>query len=126
MARAQRLRARFAPVNGGPLDDVSDPDLSDLFARSISKRELVVSAEDALAAIDRLERASVKVLGWEGWLRYHDGKRSHDLRAQGTSGLANLSVEEAAATCRETIIRAAEEWTRAPESDAIRFYCITY
>jgi len=120
------MASRTARLNPGPLAALSEPDLRDLFARSISSRELVVSAGDALVAINRLERAGVKVLGWEGWLQYNDGKRGHDARAQGTVDLSNLSVSEAAELCRETIIKASEEWASSPRNDAVRFYCITY
>jgi hypothetical protein len=105
---------------------LTEPDLSDLFARSISPRELVVSAADALIAIDRLETADVKVLGWEGWLEWSDGKHSHDSQAQGTVDLSPLSVAEAASFCRETIREAAEQWEESPRPNATRFYCLTF
>jgi hypothetical protein len=105
---------------------MSAPDLSDLFARSLSARELVLSAADAIVAIDRLERAGVKILGWEGWLQHADGSRGHDPRAQGTADLCCLSVGEAAEFCRRTILESAKERGASPEQTASRFYCITY
>ena len=53
---------------------------------SASHRELVLSLPKALEALAAYEAKGVKVQGWEGWLRYPDGRLGHSRVHQGTAG----------------------------------------
>jgi hypothetical protein len=93
---------------------------------SISDREIVVSYELALEAVDILEADGILILGWEGWLLYPDGERGHSVHHQGTVSLHDLSVASAASLVRRTINASHQQWQQAPEAPGVQlFYCIT-
>lgn len=99
---------------------------ADLTARSLSDREIVLTHTDALAAIGHLAQAGHRILAWEGWLRWPDGRVGHSGEHQGTTDLSGLTALQAAAFCRETISLAQAAWDRAPEVPrATLFFCIT-
>lgn len=77
---------------------------------SISSEEIVLTEEAAIVAINYLETQDVRILGWEGWLRYPDGSIGHGNAPQGTVSLERLSVRRAAEICRSTIREAAVSW----------------
>ena len=96
-----------------------------LAAGSLHESEIVLSHADALAAIDHLARTGRRILGWEGWLRWPDGRVGHSARHQGTVGLSGLGGSEAAAFCCEAIALAQTEWDSSPEvPGASLYFCI--
>ncbi len=99
---------------------------ADLAARSLSDREIVLAYADALAAIDRLASAGHRILAWEGWLRWPDGRVGHSGEHQGTADLSGMTASQAALFCRETIELAQAAWDRVPEvPGASLYFCIT-
>ena len=105
-----------------------DPRLlpADFARRSLSDREIVLTYVDALAAIEHLSHAGRRILAWEGWLRWTDGRVGHSEKHQGTVCLSGMTASQAAAFCRETIALAQAEWDRAPASPgATLYFCIT-
>lgn len=99
---------------------------AELAARSLSEREIVLAHADAMAAIDHLASAGRRILAWEGWLRWPDGRVGHSGEHQGTVDLSGMTASEAAAFCRETIALTQAAWDRAPEvPGATLYFCIT-
>jgi hypothetical protein len=99
--------------------------LKSLKARSASPRELVLTYEDALSALDELEQHGAKVLGWEGWLRYADGRVGHSSDHQGSADLSGLNPTAAYKFCRTTIRDAYEQFSVQPEGSATELlFCI--
>lgn len=94
--------------------------------RSASDREIVLTCSDALAALQHLADSGHQILGWEGWLRYVDGRLGHSARHQGTADLGGLAARDAVEVCRKTIIEVEAAWGRNPEiTGAELLYCIT-
>jgi hypothetical protein len=87
---------------------------AELAARSLSRQEVVLRHEDALAALDHLERAALRVESWEGWVRLADGTRTKSLTHQGTFALP-LDATASVRTTRDMIEQAQRRWNRAPE-----------
>src|SRR5437868_11112013 len=102
----------------------------ELRARSINDREIVLHYEDAQRAIDLLEAANWALLGWEGLLRYVDGKigfagQYEDIGQEEDEGWEAF-VRRSAGICRATIGEAEQSWRAQPErTDADLFYCLT-
>jgi len=93
---------------------------------SISRREIVLPLEAAIAAIDYCADNQIQILGWEGWIQSSDGRVGHGNAPQGTTSLAHLSIRDAAHFCRRTIREAALEWTEANPGTTDRLhFCIT-
>ncbi len=86
----------------------------DLAARSLSRQEVVLRLEDAVAALDHLERAGLRVESWEGWVRLADGTRTRSLSHPGTFALP-LEAAASVTTVREMIGHAQRRWDRSPE-----------
>jgi len=63
----------------------------DIKSRSASKDELVVEYIDAMELLHIFERENIKVLGWEGWIKYPNGKLGHSEKYQGTERLGHPS-----------------------------------
>ena len=78
----------------------------DIKKRSLSDLELVVEYIDAMELLDIYKNNSIKVLGWEGWLKYSDGSLGHSLRYQGTVDLSSMPIDSAVALCKQTIMQA--------------------
>ena len=105
----------------------------ELKSRSLSSKEIVLKFEDALLAIDTLIKANLAILGWEGWLKYADGRIGHSLIFQGTISIDRdkdepweLYVLRSAEFCRNTIKQDQQIWDKKPEfPDATLYYCIT-
>jgi hypothetical protein len=87
---------------------------AELAARSLSRQEVVMRHDDALAALEHLERADLRVESWEGWVRLADGTRTKSLLHQGTFALP-LDAAASVATAREMIGQAQRRWDRSPE-----------
>ncbi len=94
--------------------------------RSISRREIVLPLDAAIAAVDWCAINQIHILGWEGWIQYADGRVGHGNAPQGTTSLEGLSVPDAADFCRRTIRVAALEWSKTyPEAMDRLHFCIT-
>ncbi|WP_156966087.1 hypothetical protein [Paraburkholderia bannensis] len=98
----------------------------DLARRSISRKEIVLPLEAALAVVDWCVINQIPILGWEGWMQSADGRVGHGNAPQGTASLEGLSLQDAADICRRTIGAAALEWTETyPETTDRLHFCIT-
>ena len=98
----------------------------ELAARSASRWEIVLRYEDALGALEHLGTRGVRVLGWEGWLVYSDGRTGHSTRFQGTTDLGALAPEKAIEVCRATMAGAHIMSSANPEApDAELQFCIS-
>lgn len=94
--------------------------------KSISPRETVLPQAEALEAIDHLEAKGIHIAGWEGWVKSADGRVGHGSAPQGTVSLDDLSVQEAAQLCRETIPESAALWAEEnPGTTDELYFCIT-
>lgn len=94
--------------------------------RSESEEELVVGYTDAMELLYIFEQRNVQVLGWEGWIKYENGKLEHSQKYQGTVDLSAMPNKSAIAIMKNTIMQAHTEWEEKPEvSKASLFFCIT-
>lgn len=94
--------------------------------KSISEKEIVLPNSEALQAIDIFEAKGVFILGWEGWIKTIEGHVGHGNAPQGTLSLENLTIEEAAKFCRETIMLETELWQSSnPATTNQLHFCIT-
>jgi len=99
---------------------------AELASHSISHREIVLPLAEALQAINILESKGILILGWEGWVKDRVGRIGHGSAPQGTGSLQSLSVEEAAAVCRQTIPQDAAQWdAENPGTTDELHFCIT-
>ncbi len=64
-----------------------------LLAQSLSSDELVLPLENAIEAVEVLEKHGFLILCWEGWLKYSDGAFGHSVRHQGTTESQRLVDE---------------------------------
>ena len=80
-----------------------------------------------MEALAELERNDATILGWEGWLRYPDGRVGHSAEHQGTADMSALDAGAAYEYCRNTIREAHAQFSVRPErsADALLF-CITH
>lgn len=93
---------------------------------SLSQSEIVLSYQDAVKTIRIFGKAGVRVAGWEGWLRYPDGRFGHSIRYQGTSGIETLSQAESNSLILESINSAQLAWDIEAEVEGAELlYCIT-
>ncbi|MCP5326566.1 MAG: hypothetical protein H7A09_09630 [Oceanospirillaceae bacterium] len=98
----------------------------DIKGRSESEGELVVGYTDAMELLYLFEQSNTQVLGWEGWLKYENGKLCHSQKYQGTSDLSAMPNGSAIALIKSTIMQAHTEWQEKPEvSNASLLFCIT-
>jgi hypothetical protein len=108
-----RVTARpreIAPMSSSHLAVLPD----ELAARSLSKHDVVMRHDDALAALDHLGQAGLRIESWEGWVRLADGTRTKSLMHQGSFALP-LDASASVSTAREMIAQAQRRWERAPE-----------
>ncbi len=100
--------------------------LEDIRSRSESEEELVVGYTDAMEILYHLDQSDTQVLGWEGWLKYENGKFGHSQKYQGTADLSAMPNKSANAFVKSTIMQAHTEWQEKPEvSNASLYFCIT-
>ena len=121
----------------GPLGMQQVSIVSDLLSRlmqdSLSDRELVLRLPEALAALEALATAQVPVLGWEGWIRYPDGRVGHSRQYQGTVSIDRDPgeamtdyIQRSVSFTRTTIIADQDAWDREPEvPNGELYFCIT-
>lgn len=57
--------------------------------KSLSDKEIVLNYEDSLKVLDILLSANLAFLGWEGWIKYLNGRVGHVSDYQGT-----ISIEQ--------------------------------
>ncbi|HEX7912385.1 MAG TPA: hypothetical protein VF534_30430 [Paraburkholderia sp.] len=94
--------------------------------QSISRREIVLPLNVAIAAIDYCASNQIQILGWGGWIQSSDGRVGHGNAPQGTMSLDHLSIRDAADFCRRTIRDAALEWSQSNLGTTDRLhFCIT-
>lgn len=99
--------------------------MTDLKRISISERELVFSYAHAIEVLGLLESQAVPLLGWEGWLRFPDGRLGHSSKHQGTDTLGLDSVD-AYRWAKDTICASQQEHECLPEvPDTELLFCIT-
>lgn len=96
----------------------------ELLSRSLSHRELVLPYPDVIATVHRLPEFGLRLLGWEGWLRYPDGRWGHSARHQGAVDLSDIPTQEAMELCILTIEQAYAETKREPEAGEL-YFCVT-
>jgi hypothetical protein len=97
-----------------------------LASYSLSPQEIVLPLREALEAIDILESKAILILGWEGCVKTREGQIGHGKAPQGTESLHELSVREAAAVCRQSILEDAARWeSENPGSTDELHFCIT-
>lgn len=97
----------------------------DVASRSLSAREIVLALEDAERAIEHLRKAGRRLEGWEGWVKFADGSRTHSLRHPGSFVLPTDGARAAAVTL-ENIRKAQATWDRSPEyPGAALYFCLT-
>jgi hypothetical protein len=98
----------------------------ELALQSISRQEIVLPLDAAIAAIDYCANHQIQILGWEGWIQSSDGRVGHGNAPQGTTSLEHLTIAEAADFCRRTITAAATAWSEscAGTMDRLHF-CVT-
>jgi hypothetical protein len=104
---------------------MSSPNLAalpdDLAARSLSKQDVVMRHDDALAALEHLRRAGMRIESWEGWVRLADGTRTKSLMHQGSFALP-LDAAASIDAAREMITQAQRRWDRGPEYPGAELY----
>jgi hypothetical protein len=96
----------------------------DLQRKSLSPREMVLTYDDALKALDILESAGWVVLGWEPWLKLPDGSHVHPLMGGDFHRAAREDwttyVHRVAQLCRQMMKEAQRRWdqgTFLPQDD---------
>ncbi|MFC5437224.1 hypothetical protein ACFPME_11695 [Rhodanobacter umsongensis] len=100
--------------------------IAEFQAKSASPSELVLPLTEALEALQLMAQSGVSVLGWEGWLRYPDGKLGHSQQHQGTAPAPQLSQIELYAWFRSTMKGSQVEHHRNPEvTGSELLFCIT-
>ncbi|HZI40927.1 MAG TPA: hypothetical protein VFD67_04470 [Gemmatimonadaceae bacterium] len=97
---------------------------SEVTARSLSTRELILTLADAERAIEQIGKAGRRLEAWEGWVKFTDGSRTHSLRHPGSFVLP-IDGARAAAVTLESIRKAQSVWDRAPEyPGAALYFCL--
>ena len=82
---------------------------------------------EALAALQFMEQSGIYASGWEGWLRYPDGKLGHSQQHQGTAPAPQLSQAELYAWFRSTMKESQVEHHGNPEASGSELlFCITH
>src|SRR2546421_12940615 len=85
--------------------------------QSLSDREIVLPYQEALQALDLLTAARWALLGWEGWVKYADGRHGHAPGGMGTTTIEQKTgeaweayVHRSARFCHETIKAEQQLW----------------
>jgi len=97
---------------------------NELLSGSLSAIEIVLPYPEIVARIRRLPEFGLRLLGWEGWLRYPDGRVGHSARYQGTADISKLSPSDATDFCIRTIEDAHAEAIQEPERGEL-YFCVT-
>jgi len=100
---------------------------AELQTRSASPRELVLPLTEAQAALHAMELAGIVLLGWEGWLRYPDGRLGHSAKHQGTVERSALEYPKTYSWFLATMRQAQTEHETTPEAlGSTLLFCLTY
>ena len=98
----------------------------ELALQSASPNEIVLPFEAAIEAIDRLDAAHYRLLGWEGWIRTAEGHVGHGDAPPGTGDLTTFSPREASRISQDTIREANTRWSGSRmHPGAELLFCIT-
>jgi len=99
--------------------------LADLQRLSVSQSELVLPYPHAITALQLLEATGATLLGWEGWLRYPDGRLGHSDMHQGTTDTSVLSSSEAYSWAKASMRLSQNEHELQNETTDIKLlFCI--
>lgn len=97
--------------------------------RSLSKQEIVLPYPEALQALEFLVAANWALLGWEGWVKYPDGRYGHAPNAMGTTALDQEDgedwatyVQRSARFCHKTIEAEQQLWDADPQHASLALY----
>lgn len=100
--------------------------ISEFQRQSASADELVLRLPEALEALLLMESWGTSVLGWEGWLRYPDGKLGHSARHHGTVSLPEPTTAAIHARLRDTMQPSQAEHLHNPEVPGCELlFCMT-
>jgi hypothetical protein len=105
-----------------------------LRSQSLSEREIVLSYQQALEALEILVAATFALLGWEGWVKYADGRHGHT--PGGVMGTEPIEqevgetgenyVQRSARFCAETMTKEQPAWNTHPGSAHLPLsFCLT-
>ena len=73
-----------------------------------------------------VEEKNLKILGWEGWIKYPNNSLGHSKKYQGTTDLSSMPNSSAIAFTKSLIMQAHTEWKEKPEvENADLLFCIT-
>ena len=101
-------------------------DLENIKNKSYSRDEIVLEYDDAIKLLNYCELSNIKILGWEGWIKYSDGSIGHSQKYQGTNDLFDINISDAIALSKNTINLAHSEWKTKPEiENATLLFCFT-
>jgi hypothetical protein len=93
---------------------------------SASTRELVLPLPQTIEAIELMEQLEIPVFGWEGWLRFPDGRVGHSMLHQGTATVHALTTASEYASLKRTIRDAFDLHQSNPEATSSELlFCIT-
>ena len=117
--RCHRIATRHAP-EGFSLS------IAKFQTQSASPSELVLPLADTLEVLQLMEQSGVSVIGWEGWLRYPDGKLGHSRNHPGTASADPLTMAETYAWLRSTMLESQGAHDRHPEvAGSELLFCIS-
>ena len=106
-------------------DVISVSDLTllprDLAEQSLSTRDILLPLAEAERAIEHLRKSGHRLESWEGWVKFADGTRTKSLRHPGSFVLP-MDGARAAVVTLESIRKAQETWSRAPEYPGATLY----
>jgi len=104
----------------------------ELKMKSLSKKEVILSYEDVLKAIDIYAQNNWVILNWEGWIKYSKNKHGHSEKFRGISNIYKEKdetwesfVKRSAIRCIETINESKQKWDSKPEYlGSILYFCL--
>ena len=106
----------------------------EFMVESLSQREVVVTFEKAIIAIDLLAKEGFAPSCWEGWLLFSNGSKGHSMLHQGTEEILqnqNETWNEFTLRAREYFVETAtksqKEFVASPEKpDSKLFFCLSF
>lgn len=105
----------------------------DLKKKSLLKKEIVLSFDDALVALDILVKKNWAPIAWEGLVKYPDGRFGFTHEVQGTIPMVKSEneswdefVTESAKFLRDTMQEDQQRFNKDPRySDLTFYFCIS-
>ncbi|WP_157507961.1 hypothetical protein [Ktedonobacter racemifer] len=100
--------------------------------QSLSEREIVLPFQETLQALEILATAGYSLQGWEGWIRYANGKYGHPLMVIGAIEFGRRPgqtwvdyVQETKNFCRQTIEKEQKHWNiQAKSQEQTLYFCL--